>query len=190
METKKVKWENELQALNNIVTNLNLTGCTVHVNHNGGRKKETYFLRDSEGGTLTGSWTYDRLNHFIMGYGKAISHLSENPQTETKVEDVQVGGFTGGEWVTANKIGCGSSLRIYSTDKVQRTHIADCFSFSVGISDEQAEANARLIANAPAMYSALKDILNLDLNMGELLSDIDCPQVNKAKAIINQIDKQ
>jgi len=70
--TKKAAWENELQALKNLVGNLGLKGFEVFVNHNGFRKKQTYFLRDETGNTITGSWAYPYLNHYIMGYGKAI----------------------------------------------------------------------------------------------------------------------
>jgi len=77
MENNKAKWENELQALKNIVANLNLKGCEVFVNHNGFRCNPTYFLRDETGNTITGSWTYSNLNHFIMGYGKALSKKTQ-----------------------------------------------------------------------------------------------------------------
>jgi len=45
--TKKAAWENELQALKNLVGNLGLKGFEVFVNHNGFRKKQTYFLYES-----------------------------------------------------------------------------------------------------------------------------------------------
>lgn len=73
---KKATWENELEALKNLVDNLELKGFEVFVNHNGFRKKETYFLRDETGNTITGSWTYSALNHFIMGYGKAMKKVN------------------------------------------------------------------------------------------------------------------
>jgi len=69
----QVKWESELQCLKNIINNLDLKGVEVFVNHNGGRKNPTYFLRDETGNTITGSWSYVNLNHFIMGYGKGIN---------------------------------------------------------------------------------------------------------------------
>ena len=84
MENKIIKWEYELQSLKNIVRNLNLKGCEVFVNHNGGRKKQTYFLRDATGNTITGSWDYTQLNHFIMGYGKANNELKAQCETYAK----------------------------------------------------------------------------------------------------------
>ncbi len=68
-----VQWERELQALNNALQHLKMEGYNVRVNHNGFRGKATFLLLDAEGTSLTGSWSYDRLNHFIMGYGKAIA---------------------------------------------------------------------------------------------------------------------
>ncbi len=58
----------ELQALENALQSLNLHGYTVHKDVT---RKAAYFLRDPEGYSLTGCWDYVRLNHFIMGYGKA-----------------------------------------------------------------------------------------------------------------------
>ena len=74
-----VVWENELQALKNALTSFNLKGYEVWPNHNGFRSKTTFLLRDEEGNSITGSWNYDRLNHFILGYGKAFEKAN-NPQ--------------------------------------------------------------------------------------------------------------
>lgn len=89
----------------------------------------------------------------------------------TKKEDIpNTGTVTGeglhtkGEWITANKIGSGSSLRIYCTDNVQRTHIADCFSFSVGISDVEAEANANRIVNCVNGWDKLQEQLTFAMD--------------------------
>ncbi len=96
---------------------------------------------------------------------------------------------TKGEWITANKIGSGSSLRIYCTDNVQRTHIADCFSFSVGISDVEAEANANRIVNCvnnfDSLVSALRDIVEDDKKKGILKAQ---HRVN-AKKVLNNINQ-
>ena len=86
-QDNKTKWENELQALKNIVSNLQLNGIDVYVNHNGGRKNPTYFLRDETGNTITGSWDYTRLNHFIMGYGKAFNKF--NPSLSLPEETIK-----------------------------------------------------------------------------------------------------
>lgn len=75
-EGQHTKWENELQSLKNALVGLNLNGYGVNVNHNGFRKKATYFLRDDKGTSITGSWSYEQLNHFILGYGKASNKLN------------------------------------------------------------------------------------------------------------------
>lgn len=85
-DTSKAIWENELQALKNALISLNLKGYEVWVNHNGFRGKKTFLLRDDTGTALTGSCSYDRLNHFIMGYGKALKSLSEHPQPTESIK--------------------------------------------------------------------------------------------------------
>jgi len=70
--TNTAQWENELQALKNALISFNLKGFEVWPNHNGFRSKTTFLLRDDSGTSITGSWNYDRLNHFILGYGKAL----------------------------------------------------------------------------------------------------------------------
>lgn len=73
---------NELQALENAVNNLNLKGHKVYPAQG---YKAKYFLRDNEGNTITGSWDYTRLNHFIMGYGKAFNKFTaEHPEQPAK----------------------------------------------------------------------------------------------------------
>jgi len=75
---------NELQALENAVNNLNLQGHKVFPAQG---YKAKYFLRDNEGNTLTGSWDYTRLNHFIMGYGKAFNKF--NPSLSLPEETIK-----------------------------------------------------------------------------------------------------
>lgn len=60
---------------------------------------------------------------------------------------------TKGKWQNTMKIGCGINIRIKSEDTVV---IADGYSFSSGISDEEAEANAKLISAAPELLEALQ----------------------------------
>ena len=69
----KQDWEAELKSLKTAVESLNLKGYDVWVNHNGFRGKKTFFLKDEEGMSITGSWNYRDLNHFILGYGKAYN---------------------------------------------------------------------------------------------------------------------
>jgi len=70
---KKSNWEGELKSLQTAVISLNLKGYEVCPNHNGFRGKTTFFLRDNTGISITGSWNYTELNHFILGYGKAYN---------------------------------------------------------------------------------------------------------------------
>lgn len=76
---KKQNWEQEKQALENALNSYNLKGYEIWVDHHGFRGNKTYFLRDSEGNRITGSWKYENLNHFIMGYGKAKLSLTPKP---------------------------------------------------------------------------------------------------------------
>lgn len=76
-ENKKALWESELQSLKTAVVSLNLEGYEVRPNHNGFRNKTTYFLSDEKGTSITGSWNYTELNHFILGYGKACKKLKQ-----------------------------------------------------------------------------------------------------------------
>lgn len=67
--TTPVKWERELEALNNALNYYNLTGYKVVKDYS--YKKDKYFLVDNKGTTITGSWEYNAINHFISGYGNA-----------------------------------------------------------------------------------------------------------------------
>ncbi len=66
--------ELELQALNNALDSFGLNGYKVYSLPG---RKITFLLRDSEGNSITGYWDYVRLNHFIMGYGKAFKKFKE-----------------------------------------------------------------------------------------------------------------
>lgn len=59
------------------------------------------------------------------------------------------------KWDVAYASNVDLSVRIKCGEKI----IADCYSFSEGISDEQAEANAKLIAAAPEIAKALQDMI-------------------------------
>lgn len=70
--------ENELQALRNAIDSLNLKGYTVHETFLGnGKSTGKYYLRNDEGISITGTWGYTELNHFILGYGKAMKAFKE-----------------------------------------------------------------------------------------------------------------
>lgn len=59
-----------LQSLKNALVSFNLKGYEVLESPI--KDRETYILRDKNGTSLTGYWSYKELNHFIMGYGKAF----------------------------------------------------------------------------------------------------------------------
>lgn len=63
----------QIQALENALAHYGLTGYKIHPA--GG--KEKFFVLDENSVSLTGSWDYTRINHFIMGYGKATLNLRE-----------------------------------------------------------------------------------------------------------------
>ena len=70
---------------------------------------------------------------------------------------------TQGNWATTES-GAKSSLRIYATDHVQKTHVLDCFSFASGIKEEEAEANtaytALAVNNLHLLAEALEEALD------------------------------
>lgn len=93
-------------------------------------------------------------------------------------------GFTGGEWhVGSNLPGDEYALNILGGE--HKAIIAKA-EVSIYITDEQAEANARLIAEAPAMYKALKRIVEYMKDEVESQS----PPFIEAKAIISRVQKQ
>jgi hypothetical protein len=60
----------ELQSLRNALSSLNLTGYEIFQSQT---SKYQYCLIDDRANYLTGFWNYTNLNHFIMGYGKAVN---------------------------------------------------------------------------------------------------------------------
>jgi len=149
-----VKWENELQALKNALISLKLDGFEVWVNHNGFRTKtKTFCLRDNTGTSITGSWTYDRLNHFIMGYGKALQTAAPSTPVNDKQEQTEtVEGFTPGEWRVVPGIN-SKTLNPLVQAKSTNSFFTVCeVRRQYPFNNELAEANARLIASAPNLY--------------------------------------
>lgn len=59
---------NENSALQNALNSFKLKGYNVVESQ---LKKATYILVNDKGIRITGNWDYEKLNHFIMGYGKA-----------------------------------------------------------------------------------------------------------------------
>jgi hypothetical protein len=73
MNQKELLRDDKLQALQNAVTSLKLTGFEVL--SAAPIQKGKYCLRDSNQKCLTGWWDYNSLNHFILGYGKAWERI-------------------------------------------------------------------------------------------------------------------
>jgi hypothetical protein len=63
--------ENEMQSLNNLLISFKLKGYKILRNYN--YKTRKYFVFDSNGDSITGSWGYNEINHFLLGYGKAFT---------------------------------------------------------------------------------------------------------------------
>lgn len=59
---------NEISALQNALNSLKLKDYRVIESK---QKKATYILVNDKGISITGNWNYEKINHFIMGYGKA-----------------------------------------------------------------------------------------------------------------------
>lgn len=75
----------QLEALNNSLTHFNLTGYKIYKYYQQNKRKikSLYFLTDPKGTSLTGHWDYSQLNHFIVGYGRAVN---ENKYEKLKEE--------------------------------------------------------------------------------------------------------
>lgn len=71
--------DKQIEALNNSLNYHNLTGFKIHEYWQQDKrvKKKLYFLTDGKGNSLTGHWESSEINHFILGYGKAINKLIE-----------------------------------------------------------------------------------------------------------------
>lgn len=177
---------NEIKALKNALDSLNLTGFTIH--EAGQRLKGKYFLRDKEGNSLTGYWDYVRLNHFIMGYGKAFNKFVpdyrytklsevENKIRETPIPDSKEGLHTQvkkHEWHESNKGPLNLSLLTGRP----------CICKVLGKTESQATKNNNAILKAVNERQALLDAL------GDLIDYLgkdwkDDEEVKKAKLIFN-----
>jgi len=82
MKSKTVTWQMEYEALFNALRSNKLDGYEIRVqDNNDARKKTTFYLIDDTKLSITGCWSYEKLNHFIMGYGKAMKKI--NAATES-----------------------------------------------------------------------------------------------------------
>lgn len=73
----KQKRKTEFIALENAIISLNLEGHKVFIDYSQNLLSRFYFV-DDLGNSLTGSWSYEKINHFIMGYGKAYARFKTN----------------------------------------------------------------------------------------------------------------
>lgn len=108
----------------------------------------------------------------------------KNKPKPTVANDKEDGGFTEGEW--------DISTHADNNDIVIRSPKGIIANLSVDAWDdipkEETRANASLIAAAPAMYKALKDLI--DVFKGAYATDKDRQTYDKAKVIINRIQQQ
>lgn len=81
----------QLQSLKNAVRSLKLDGYEVHqkFEHDCRRTIGKYFLTDDNGNSLTGTWTYDKLNYFIMGYGKAKAPMHSKEEIADMIKKIK-----------------------------------------------------------------------------------------------------
>ena len=84
--------------------------------------------------------------------------------------------FTRGEWKKYQRNGFGM-CRI--KDENMRD-ICDTYSFASSISDEESEANAKLISSAPDLLEALMNIDNDDNSIPKSIWDMRTAAIKKA----------
>jgi len=112
-------------------------------------------------------------------YQKDKQEQTEPAPTPTSKEGLEDAKFTAGEW-KARGTTRGLNGFYVGTDT---QNIAQVYS-----SIPECEANARLIAAAPAMFEALKDCLKC-LTMDSDMEEDFAPEIKKAKAILTRINK-
>lgn len=104
--------------------------------------------------------------------------------------------FTSGDWeINMGQIRAPKEFTTTYGEKANGWANICAMSYDVTMSKEEAEANARIICEAPAMYHALKVLAELDLTgvTGEIVyqrnkSKILVKDVLKAKAILSRIN--
>lgn len=93
---------------------------------------------------------------------------------------------TQGNWATIES-GAKSSLRIYATDHVQKTHVLDCYSFASGIKEEEAKANTEYTALAVNHLAELAQALEKFTILNEAHYKDIAGLIRNAKEALNRI---
>jgi len=119
-------------------------------------------------------------------------HLSEHPQpTDTGNTVSSEVGFTGGEWKVKDR-GIGRlGIAVNPNDALLCNDICSLFGNS---NDEETKANARLIAAAPALVSALKELIKVATDTTANLCGFDGADeldncIDKAKELLTTINQ-
>lgn len=135
---------------------------------------------------------YDAVNNHVIGRYKLPKHwkpLPEHPQpTDTGNTVSSEVGFTGGDWYAKGQ-------NIYVTLDGERAQVASAFSpetmhsireYNDKAQNNEAESNARLIAAAPALVSALKKNHQWALC---LLADIEAGNVEYDEKYLQELNQ-
>ena len=102
-------------------------------------------------------------------------------ETETK--------FTPGPWVVCVQEGDDVAYTVFAKSQLRDGRIAadewdDCIAIA-GLNHNESEANAHLIASAPAMLAALRAMVGVTINSGQVSDDM-APALEMALAAIKQ----
>ncbi len=134
------------------------------------------------------SYFYHNESDRDFDYARAKRLFTKKPApTPTSKEGLEDGGFTKGEWVIESTPNDGDTSHIICSEDKETT-IAGIYKWPVEGYHKEAEANARLIAAAPAMFEALKDCLKC-LTMDSDMDEVFAPEIKKAIAILTSINK-
>lgn len=142
----------ELQALQNAVNHFRLYGLSVHqkVYEDKRRTAKMYFLHnDKTGETISPVLDYENLNHFILGYGKALKPTpAASPVPEAKEDKEE--GF---------ELICKEYNGIYTIRKTTfDLNGLDVAEMTTNQPLEKQKEIGELLASAPAMKAKLEKL--------------------------------